>query len=46
MDFLTDAKVVTQLPFGIVSQIAADGNIAATLICGKTVEYATIRLTL
>src|SRR5712671_1711228 len=31
MDFLTDAKVVTQLPFGIVSQIAADGKIAATL---------------
>jgi hypothetical protein len=42
MDFLMDAKVVTQLPFGIVSRIAANGNIAVALICGKTVEYATI----
>jgi hypothetical protein len=36
---------VTLLPFGIVSQIAADGNIAVALLCGKTVDYATIRLT-
>jgi hypothetical protein len=36
---------VTLLLFRIVSRIAADGNIAVALPCGKTVEYATIRLT-